>query len=81
MTSIVLTIVLSRFVFLVQSKEDLEQTKREIARNDTTAAALDTAAKCKASGRTEDSYHTKPAKACIERAIRKLSGMKHSHEQ
>ena len=83
MTSISLTIAIaiSGWAFSVQAKENLEQTKREIAQHRAIAAAHEAAAQCKESGKTEDSCHTELAKACKGLAIGKLCGMKHSHAQ
>jgi len=54
-----------------------EDTKKDIARHRTIAAAHEAAAKCLESGKSEDIRHAALAPACKGIAIGKYCGMKH----
>lgn len=59
--------------------ENEKETKEDIAKHRTIAAAHEAAAKCREAGKGEDVCNAELAKACKGIAIGKFCGMKHVH--
>ncbi len=64
--------------FSIAAETDKE-TKEDVARHRTMAAAHEAAAKCREAGKGEDFCSKELAKACKGIAIGKYCGMKHQH--
>ena len=64
---------------LAAEKHDPEQTKKDVTRHRTMAAAHEAMAKCLESGQAHEQCHRQLQGACKGLAIGKYCGMKHEH--
>lgn len=74
-----IAVLAAALALAAHAKDDPEQTKKEIAQHRAIAAAHETAAKCKETGKPEETCHAELMKACKGIAIGQFCGMKHIH--
>ena len=72
-------IALSASYSIAEDKHGDKETKEDIARHRAMAAAHESAAKCRESGKTEEVCGKELQAACKGLAIGKYCGMKHEH--
>jgi hypothetical protein len=70
---------LALLTFFTNAKETDKETKEDIAKHRTMAAAHEAAAKCREAGKGEDVCNKELQAACKGIAIGKFCGLKHEH--